>query len=936
MNMEIQARKSYVRLILGIAILASLASLGNYAFAFSSTRAWQLGVMALLNSLVLMGVYLGLWAAVGRPRIQSHRQISRIAWIAIVATEFSFISASFTVSGLEVFYSLMLLFLISVAARPPALTESEYPWAVISALTAAALILLPLTLPLSYRFPLSASTTFVVYLFLGTALFAYLLFGSFFPFGLRVRLALLAVFVSLISVAVIATLADNITTGALRTAGDTALQGAATQLGSQLENYLLNNLEIVRSQAQLPILRNYLLEAERPSDQRRVTFLEVGQALLSFQSRNPSHILSYGLLNAKGIVVADTVNRYMGSDESAEEYFRRAMLGISNVSDLRYRGSPPQWTLAFAAPVRAADGHPIGVLRFWLSPAAIQQIVLANNGLVGEGSFGTVVDENGMILSQGNYVLIGYFTTAPDPATLETLRTARRLLPDAPIQVAPMAGLAEGLRDLQKTPLFDVEVKIPGITPHRERMAARRLSVLPWKVVYSQEETFFTRPLRVQRNRLLFNSVLLTLGMALLGSLAAIGIVRPLRELTEAAQKVQQGELNVTLSIRSRDESGILAQAFQLMIDNTRELLTNLEARVRERTAELAERSSYLQAVAEVGRLIFTLRDPQVLMSRVVEVVRARFGLYYVGLFEVDGSGEWAVLRAGSGEAGKAMLARGHRIRVGSGMIGWSIAHNQPRIAQQAELDAVRLRTPELPETRSEAALPLRTRSGVLGALTIQSDRPNAFNADNLAVFQVLADLIASALENARLYAEMQSTLHSLEHVFGERVRRTLEEYFHVHKSLTYRSDGTQVWEDPLAWYPEMEEAIRLQQPVAGAQIPYGPQQIYPLAIPLILRDQVAGVLRTYKPAEKGPWSEQEIEVLNNIVQQLALTLEAAQLYEQSQQRAGYERVLSEVTSKVWSASGIEAILQTAVRELGRALNASELEIALTEDHHEG
>jgi GAF domain-containing protein len=182
----------------------------------------------------------------------------------------------------------------------------------------------------------------------------------------------------------------------------------------------------------------------------------------------------------------------------------------------------------------------------------------------------------------------------------------------------------------------------------------------------------------------------------------------------------------------------------------------------------------------------------------------------------------------------------------------------------------------------------------------------------------------------------MQSTLHSLEHVFGERVRRTLEEYFHVHKSLTYRSDGTQVWEDPLAWYPEMEEAIRLQQPVAGAQIPYGPQQIYPLAIPLILRDQVAGVLRTYKPAEKGPWSEQEIEVLNNIVHQLALTLEAAQLYEQSQQRAGYERVLSEVTSKVWSASGIEAILQTAVRELGRALNASELEIALTEDHHEG
>ncbi len=937
MELELlSARMAHIKLVLRIAILAASLIVGIDLVQFISSPAekWWL---IIFNDVLPLPVYIGIYFALGSPRIQKDRQLSLLVWLAILVTEISFIGSTLLVSGLEVFYALTSLALITIATRPPALLPTEHRWAIAFALVSSLVMLLPMTFPSLPRLPVPPLIVSFSYIILWSisAAYIFLLFGLFSQIGLRIKLALGMLMVSLISIVVIASWVGNIAEKALRSRVETTLAGAAAQVAAQLDAYLSNNIDIVRSQAQLPLLRAYLLGEKASDKQQGVTFLEIGQTLRSFQARD-AHIVSYGLLNARGIVVADTVARNMGKDESSEDYFQKAMSGISNVSDLRYRGSPPVLVLAFAAPLKDASGRPIGVLRFWLSPEVIAEMIAANTELVAASSFAMVVDSNEIILAQGEYThMIGYFIRQPAPARLNALYLSKRLLPGVPLHVASLEGLVEGLERLREEPFFSVRVREEGVVPHQERMTARRMSILPWMVVYYQEEAPFTRLLRAQRNEILMVSLILMATMSGVGILFARNILTPIQQLTEAAKRVQEGDLNVKVEVATRDESGLLAQAFQQIINNVRELLTKLESRVQERTAELAERSAYLQAVAEIGRLVFLLRDPQILLPRVVEMIRSRFGLYYVGVFEVDSSGQWAVLRAGSGEAGKTMLARGHRIRVGSGMIGWCIAHGQPRIAQQAELDAVRLRTPELPETRSEAALPMRTYSGVIGALTIQSDRPNAFNDDNIAIFQVLSDIVASALENARLYAEMRSAVQSLELVFTKHAHKALEAYFHVHKSLTYRSDGIQVWEDPTAWYPEMEEAIRSQRAVAGAPLRYGTEHIYPLAIPLILRDQVVGVLRTYKPAEKGPWTTEEIEVLSNIVEQLALTLEAAQLYEQSQQRANYEHILSEITRKVWSASGIEAILQTAVRELGRALNASEIEIAIVEDRHE-
>ena len=134
-------------------------------------------------------------------------------------------------------------------------------------------------------------------------------------------------------------------------------------------------------------------------------------------------------------------------------------------------------------------------------------------------------------------------------------------------------------------------------------------------------------------------------------------------------------------------------------------LVEGLEARVDSRTAELQQRSSYLQASTEVSRATASILDPEELIKRSVEVIGEYFKLYYVGLFLLDETRQWAVLRAGTGEAGRKMLQRRHKLPVGraagASMIGWCIVNAQPRIAQIAEEDVVRQANPDLPETRS-------------------------------------------------------------------------------------------------------------------------------------------------------------------------------------------------------------------------------------------
>jgi PAS domain S-box-containing protein len=176
------------------------------------------------------------------------------------------------------------------------------------------------------------------------------------------------------------------------------------------------------------------------------------------------------------------------------------------------------------------------------------------------------------------------------------------------------------------------------------------------------------------------------------------------------------------------------------------------------RLLEQAERrAARIQTAAEVAQVAGTLLNTETLIDRVVDLVRAQFDLYYVGLFLVDDAAEWAVLQAGTGDAGREMIAREHKLRVGGdSMIGQCVAKQEARIALDVGEEAVRFDNPWLPETRSEMALPLVSRGEAIGALTIQSTEAAAFGAMDITTLQLMADQLANAVANARLYEQAQ------------------------------------------------------------------------------------------------------------------------------------------------------------------------------------
>ena len=178
----------------------------------------------------------------------------------------------------------------------------------------------------------------------------------------------------------------------------------------------------------------------------------------------------------------------------------------------------------------------------------------------------------------------------------------------------------------------------------------------------------------------------------------------------------------------------------------------------------MTKRTIQLQTAAEVSRAASSILDLNKLLHTAVELIRNHFDYYYVGIFLVEESKEWAILSAATGEMGKHMLATGHRLRAeDTSMIGWCITHGQARIALDVGEDAVRFKNPYLPLTRSEMALPLIARGQMVGAMTIQSEQPAAFSRVDTTALQTMADQITNAIENARLFTERARLIKELE-----------------------------------------------------------------------------------------------------------------------------------------------------------------------------
>lgn len=347
-------------------------------------------------------------------------------------------------------------------------------------------------------------------------------------------------------------------------------------------------------------------------------------------------------------------------------------------------------------------------------------------------------------------------------------------------------------------------------------------------------------------------------------------------------------------------QSSLLQQRTLTMQLNAARL--NLEKNVEERTTALQRRLNQIRTAAEIARAVNTFLDPETLLQQSVDLIQKEFDLYYTGIFLMDERGEFAILKAGTGEAGRQMMAAGHKLAVGgNSMIGWATARKEPRIALDTGVEAVRFNNPYLPLTRSEMALPIISRGVCLGALTIQSTQPEAFDQDDIRILMGIADSLATALENARLFQETQ---------------QNLEEIRALNRAYLMRS-----WEDAIALHGKLEYSYHNP---SAAQYGKESNQIH---IPLTLRDQVIGNL-TLDLGDKSLTPE-EMEFVDGVINQTAIALENARLIQETQQRALEEQRLSEMTAQFSRANTVDQILKTALFEIGHLPNVAEVSVQL-------
>ncbi|MCC7446040.1 MAG: GAF domain-containing protein [Anaerolineae bacterium] len=412
-------------------------------------------------------------------------------------------------------------------------------------------------------------------------------------------------------------------------------------------------------------------------------------------------------------------------------------------------------------------------------------------------------------------------------------------------------------------------------------------------------------------------AVILAIGALVLGLVALFidtTIVTPTRRLLKAAANVAQGRPADIQPLRQRDEIGGLYTAFNTLTSQLTQDIRVLESSVAQRTRDI-------EATRDIGQIISSIRELDPLLQAVVELIRERFtDVYHAQVFLVDPTGKDAVLRTSTGEAGQKLLARGHRLAVGSqSVIGQVAAQGQPIVALNTSTSKVHKANELLPDTRAELALPLRTTGGVIGALDLQSKRAEAFTEADIQLFQTIADQLTIAITNARLFAEAQARVSEIEELNRRLIGQAWQDYTTSRRPealVGTTGNGSAHWSE---WQRRAIET--------GDTVEHPGETVVTFAVPIRLRGQVIGAAEWDVPrANYGANSRQLAQELAN---RLAIIADNVRSFDQAQRLAQREHLVSDIASKLTQQTDVSQILQIAVKELGQALRVPQTSIRL-------
>ncbi len=749
------------------------------------------------------------------------------------------------------------------------------------------------------------------------------------PTSLQTRLVLFVLFIALVPLIIIAVRDILQTQQALTNSAEISLKSSAEQTANSLDTFIQTTLDSISIESQFSDFAVYLT-LPQPGSVERVRAKDL---LNKLSSKDTTNIISYALVDADGNILLDSASQNIQKNEAGEAYFPQVRFNDKPiVTSVTYSGDNTT-SITFASKVVDNNGGYIGVLRVKYNSSVLQDVITKSVGPSTNTSV-LLLDQLKIRMadSQNPDLILKSIIPLDQANYLIAVDTDRFLNIPREEQATDYLDFALALDNAANQPFFRVDIT-PN-TPGDDSIAIAFLQTQPWIVAFSRPTSIFLADVQKQTR----TNIILVIGASILITIIAAVVARsltnPIIALTKTANSISQGDLSARAEVNTTDEIGSLASAFNSMTDQLQSTLTGLEERISNRTVDLQKSNLKLETIADVAREIAIIRDMDTLLNVSTSLIRERLNYYHVGIFLVDKRAEYAILRAASSVAAEQLLAKNYKLRVGhTGLVGNVTRTGQAYIALDVGTDAVHFENPLLPETRSEIVLPLRSHSITIGALDIQADTPIAFDEKDIQTLQILADQLAAAIENAQLAQQIEESLAALTIANRLQTQQIWRAAIDQRERPAYEYDGLQIRAVPQSLSPDLLKQLENGKPIVYKQSVEQKEAQNTLMIPLMVLNQVIGVIGLEQEDPNHIWTDEEIAIAQAAANRTALTLENARLLEESQRRAVKERTIFESTARIGSALNIENILQATAEELEKVLSGSEVVLQFQSDH---
>jgi signal transduction histidine kinase len=585
-----------------------------------------------------------------------------------------------------------------------------------------------------------------------------------------------------------------------------------------------------------------------------------------------------------GLILTSSNPAQIGQTVAHQPYFANS-LKVPYTQPPYYETGPDEMTMIISWPL-VDKGEAVGVFAGRLNLATLGALMAERAGLGNSG-------ETYLVSAEGNYLL------TPSRFPGYPLMNAYR-----------SAGIERGLAGEDGTGVY---------TNYRGQTVFgvhRWMPELQSAMLAEVEEAEALAAFRATQFFLLVLAAVLAVGAAGLGVLLARRFAGPVVALAQTATRLAGGDLEQRVALRARNELGLLAHAFNDMAGQLQNLVGSLEERVAERTHNLFQ-------TLQVGQLATGLIQSDDLIPGVVEYIREQFDLYYVQVYLLDEVGRYAVLEAGTGEVGRALRARGHRLELSTTAIVTRAARlRRPVLVSDTAASDVHLPNPLLPETRSEVAIPLLVGDTVVGVLDMQAAHPDTFRPDNLPVFEAMASQLASALLGARAYDETRQAVTRADAINRRLISAAWEGYL-----SRLAGDGR------VGVHYDLQRVRPLQDDPLPADSPgNGRERV--LVQPVRLRDQTIGRIVIGEEKERA-WTPDEQRLIEDVASRLAAALEQYRAFDESERRASDLETVAEVSATASTSLDPDSLLRSVADLTKEHFGLYHAHIYLLDEVHE-